>query len=96
MNTEAFVAVFCTLLRETEKAILVSRRQKTYWLAKSQVHYQGKGRIFVDVPMWLARKNRFPVSYRATTLQGQEHNQHLGFTNYLDAEMDREVGLPFT
>jgi hypothetical protein len=103
-----FVGVNCVLLTQTE-TIKVKRSRKEVWLPKSQICYNGDtGQINIDVPLWLAYKHGFPVSYSACTPQGQAHNDQHGIgpsygltlkqhkRNPLEEEINTFSKLPYT
>jgi hypothetical protein len=51
-----------TLLRETEKAILVTEDggKTKAWLPKSQIEYEVRGTtVEVTMPLWLAKEKEF-------------------------------------
>lgn len=51
-----------TLLRETEKAILVTEDggKTKVWLPKSQIEYEIRGSsVEVTMPLWLAKEKEF-------------------------------------
>jgi hypothetical protein len=86
---KVYVGLKCHYVKQTEKAILVTKDNKPVWLPKSCVlcevelsELETGSRLLIDISMWCARREGFATSYDPVTKAGIEWNKQHGYTGY--------------